>query len=84
MAERYKRIYDLGGARYADDAPVLICAGALLQDKISRSALVQLKLKNIDEREITTVKLRISPYDAADRPLETVEYSYQKIKVLLV
>lgn len=82
MAERYKRIYDLGGARYADDAPVLICAGALLQDKISRSALVQLKLKNIDEREITTVKLRISPYDAADRPLETVEYSYQKIKVL--
>lgn len=80
MADRYKRIYDLGGARYAEGAPVLICAGAMLQDKLSRSTLVQLKLKNIGDEEITAVKLRISPFDAAERPVEPVEYTYQNVK----
>lgn len=80
MAERYKRIFDLGGARYAEGAPVLICAGAMLQDKLSRSTLVQLKLKNISEQEIAAVKLRISPFDAADRAIEPVEYTYQNVK----
>lgn len=80
MAERYKKIFDLGGARYAEGAPVLICAGAMLQDKLSHSTLVQLKLKNIDEQEISAVKLRISPFDAAERPIEPVEYTYQNVK----
>lgn len=80
MAERYKRIYDLGGARYADGAPLLICAGALLQDRLSRSTLVQLKMKNIDNVEIAAVKLRIESFDAAGRALEPVEYLYQNVK----
>lgn len=80
MAERYKRIFDLGGARYADGAPLLICAGALLQDKLSRSTLVQLKMKNIDDSEIVAVKLHIESFDAAGRELEPVDYVYQNVK----
>lgn len=77
MAERYKRLYDLGGARYADGAPLLICAGALLQDKLSQSTLVQLKMKNICDTEIVAVKMAIEAFNPAGELLESIEYIYQ-------
>lgn len=80
MAERYNRIYELGGARYADGAPVFLCAGALLEDKLSRSTLVQLKLKNISERTVIAVKVAVTPLSPDGEELGRVEYLYKNLK----
>ncbi len=43
MAERYTKLYTLESALYAEGAPVIIAAGALLDDSVTRRTLVQLK-----------------------------------------
>ena len=58
MAERYTKIYSLPENLYAENAPVVILAGALLKDNQTGKMLIQLKLQNIDKRTISSMRLR--------------------------
>lgn len=81
MAERYRRLFSLDSAKYADGAPVLICAGSLLDDRLSHSLMAQFRFRNISDKTLTAAKLVIEPRDAAGKVLEPVEYMYQSLRV---
>lgn len=81
MAERYAHLFTLDNARYADGAPLMICAGALLDDRLSHTIMAQLKFKNISDKIISAIKLVIKPVDAAGNVLDTVEYMYQNLHI---
>ncbi|GEM_PF-752663 len=77
MAERYERKYTLAHRLYADGAPVIIAAGALLDDNLSRRMLVQLKFESVAEKEIASVRVSITPLGASGEARGTeVEYTY--------
>ena len=77
MAERYTRLYSLERDLYIPGMPLIIAAGALLQDSITNNMLAQLKFKNIDPRTITAVKVSVTMYDAVGQPLaRPVEHQY--------
>ena len=59
MPERYTKLYELPSSLYSPGAPVMLRAGALLRDNLSRNVLAQLKLYSLDKRTITAVKVAI-------------------------
>ena len=76
MAERYTKLYTLESALYAEGAPVIIAAGALLDDSVTRRTLVQLKFKSVSDREISAVRVTVTPGAQAGQELGGVEYQY--------
>ena len=76
MAERYTKLYTLESALYAEGAPVIIAAGALLDDSVTRRTLVQLKFKSVSDREISAVRVTVTPAAQAGQELGDVEYQY--------
>ncbi len=77
MAERFEKKYSLPNALYADDAPLIISTGALLMDSLSKKNLVQLKFKNISDKEISTVRVSVSALNESGEVLgNAAEYSY--------
>ena len=69
MAERFTQLYELPGGLYAPGAPVLIRSGELLRDALTKNAVVQLKLYNLDARTIRSVKLALVLWDDQGNPL---------------
>lgn len=77
MSERYTRLYTLNENIYADGAPIIVSAGALLKDTITGNILAQLKLRNFSKKTIKAVKVEIIPYDTAGKDLgDPVEHQY--------
>ncbi len=68
MAERYERLFSLPGEFYTPGAPLLIVAGILQRDTANGKLLALLKLKNLDDRSLSSVKARLRPLDLAGRP----------------
>ena len=82
MSERYKRLFSLPENLHADGAPVIVSAGALLQDTENGKAIAQLKIRNINEKNIKAVKVRINLLDTVGRPLDSdVEYQFLDLDV---
>lgn len=81
MAERFTRIYTLPTNLYADDAPVIIAAGALLKDNQTGNRLAQLKIQNIDKRTIVYIKLRFVLLDASERLIREYYHTFSDITV---
>ena len=80
MAERYERKYTLAHRLYADGAPVIITAGALLDDTLSRRRLVQLKFLSVAEKKIASVRVSVTPLGAAgEEHGAPVEYLYDNV-----
>ena len=80
MAERYERKYALAHRLYADGAPVIIAAGALLDDTLSRRRLVQLKFLSVAEKKIASVRVSVTPLGAAgEEHGAPVEYLYDNV-----
>ena len=73
MSERYSRLFSLPGNLYTDGSPVLIAAGALLKDNRNGKVLAQLKFRNISQKAIRSVKVKINAYDTANCPLAGVD-----------
>lgn len=69
MAERYKRVFSLPGGLYASGAPVLIRAGALLYDTLSRNLLCQIKFYNLDESAVRSLTLSLQLKDSAGQEI---------------
>ena len=77
MSERFIRIFETEHNLYAEGAPVIVSAGALLKDKETGKILAQLKLKNISGKTIKNVSVKFTVMDSADRILDDkIEYTY--------
>ncbi len=77
MSERYTRLFSLPENLYAEGAPVLIAAGALLKDNQTGNVLAQLKFKNIGFKTIKAIKVRITLLDTVGRSLgNPITYQY--------
>lgn len=80
MAERYEKKYVLPHRLYADGAPVIIAAGALLDDTLSRRRLVQLKFLSVAEKKLASVRVSVIPLGADGVGRGTaVEYLYADV-----
>ena len=77
MSERYSRLFSLPENLYAEGAPVIIAAGALLKDNQTGNVLAQLKLQNIENQTIKAATVHIFPMDTAGDAIdETITYQY--------
>ena len=57
--ERFQRLYELPKNLYVNDTPIMISAGALTKDKNTGKIFIQLKIKNISEKVIKAVFVKI-------------------------
>lgn len=57
---RYLRVFSLEENLYQTNSPILLCAGALLNDSKVMANLVQLKFKNLSLKKINKVKVSIT------------------------
>ena len=81
MSERYTKLFSSPANLYAAGAPVVVAAGALLKDNQTGNVLVQLKLQNIDRRQIKAAAVAIFPMDTAgDALAETTTYQYLDLR----
>lgn len=77
MSERYKKCFSTAENLYATDSPVVVAAGALLQDTQADKMLAQLKLQNISAKPVKAMLVSIQPQDTVGTPLgTTVDYQY--------
>lgn len=67
MSDRYTRVFGFDNKIYCDNCPLVICAGAILFDKISNRVLAQVKYESISEKVISYVRVRIIEKDTAGR-----------------
>lgn len=82
MSERYTRLFLLPENLGQEGAPVVISAGALLRDNNTGKVIAQLKLRNISEQTIKSVKVKVNAYDTAAEELKGVEsFSYIDLAV---
>lgn len=80
MNERYTQLYRLKENQYAEGSPVKIKAGVLLRDNQTGNVFARMIFKNISQRTISELKVRISALDASDGKLgEDIEYHYQGV-----
>ena len=61
--ERFTRLYEINQNLYTPKSPVIIKAGVLLKDNVSKNILIQAKIQNIQDKEIKAVKVLIGQYD---------------------
>lgn len=69
MGERYSRVFTYKENTYAEGSPVIISAGALLNDTVTNNIIAQLKFKNICDKNIKSLTIEVIPLDTANRPL---------------
>jgi hypothetical protein len=80
MSERFTRLFSLPTELYAEGSPLLIEAGALLRDNQSNKLLAQLRLKNLEDRALRAVQIRLWPEDALGHAAESpVLYTYMDL-----
>lgn len=84
MSERFTKLFSLPENLYAEDCPVMICAGALSKDNQTNKVFVQLRFQNIDSRfrTLVAVKVAIQAFDIAEKALGGAkEYQYLDIEI---
>ena len=62
--------YDRGW--YSKECPVIIAAGAVLQDTMDNSIVLQLKLHNLTQKTIVCCKVTLQTYEINGTKSETV------------
>lgn len=82
MAERFKRLFSAEKNLYTAGAPLLISAGALLQDSYGGNLLAQIKYKSISLKTVSAVTVAVTMLDAAGKSLgEAVKYKYENLNI---
>lgn len=82
MSERYSSVFRLVPNLYTQGSPLVIVAGALLKDNETGKVLAQIKFRNIVNRTVKAVKVKIYGYDAAGNALgDAVEFQYLDLAV---
>ena len=81
MSERYKKLFVLPENLHTEDAPVVIMAGALLKGNQTGRLMAQLKLKNVSEETIKSVKVSIQAFGKSGVEAKEIHYEYANISV---
>ena len=82
MSDRFKQLYSIEPNQYQAEAPVLIVAGALLQDTVADRVLVLLKMRSLSLKKIKAVSVIIQPLDILARKLgDVISYQYLDLQV---
>lgn len=82
MAERYERLFSSYDKYYAEDAPAVIVAEALLKDTKKERVVAQLKFQNIVPKSIQAVNIGIKAFDSFGKELQGIdEYQYTDLHV---
>ena len=80
MSERFTKLFGLEKDLCCEGAPLLICAGSLLQDSYTKNMLAQIKYKNIGSKIIKSAKVSITMIDNAGQPIPgAVDYQYMDL-----
>lgn len=82
MSERYTKVFDLPKNMYAENAPIVISAGALLKDNQTGTILAQLKIKNITNKVIKAAKISILSFDTVGKQIgDETNHEYLDLSV---
>lgn len=82
MAEKYEKSFVLPHMLYADGAPIVISAGALLSDNAAKRKLVQLQFISISDKKLKSVRVSITPLSVLGEALgENVSYVYDNLAI---
>ena len=77
MHEIYSKLFALPENLYSVGAPVVIASGALQKDNQTGKVLAQLKIRNIQDKVIKALTVKLTPFDTVGKPLGgTVDYQY--------
>lgn len=77
MAERYEKVFSQVDNLYCTGAPLVLKKGALLKDGLTQNIVAQLRFKNIQDKVIKAVTVKILSYDTLGKPLkEETQYQY--------
>ena len=77
MSERYTKLFSLPKNLYAEGGPVIIEAGVLTLDNNTNRVFVQLKFRNISDKEIKALSVTLKAYYVTGKEAsEPVRYQY--------
>ena len=77
MSERYTKLFSLPKNLYAEGSPVIIEAGVLTLDNNTNRVFVQLKFRNISDKEIKALSVTLKSYYVTGKEAsEPVKYQY--------
>ena len=77
MSERYTKFFSLPKNLYAEGGPVIIEAGVLTLDNNTNRVFVQLKFRNISDKEIKALSVTLKAYYVTGKEAsEHVKYQY--------
>lgn len=82
MEQRYLKLNSQEGMLYTEGSPIVIQAGTILYDTLTKKVLAQLKFKNISNKEISSLTACIQPLDDSGEEKESVvEYRYSDLSI---
>lgn len=82
MSERFTKLYSLPSDLYAEGAPLMVRAGALLKDTASGRVLAQFKFASLSNKSIKAVTVKVFPLDTQEKPLgDAVSYTYLDLDI---
>ena len=82
MSERFQRLYEFPRNLYAQGAPVIVEAGALLMDTQTGKLIAQLKFHSVTEKPIKALKVSLATFDCTGTETpEVVEYQYLDLDI---
>ena len=76
MQNRFNKLFELKKNLYIEKTPVIISAGELLFDNISRSSIIQLKIQNIAEKRIKAIEVSMDVLNIKGECIEEIKYQY--------
>lgn len=77
MSERYTKLFSLPKNLYAEGSPVIIEAGVLTLDNNTNRVFVQLKFRNISDKEIKALSVTLKAYYVTGKEAsEPLKYQY--------
>ena len=82
MVNRYRARYRLPGSRYTKSSPVILSAGALLEDTQIPRLVVQLKFRSISPKLIVGLTIAVRCFDAIGNEVENTNFAYKNLRVL--
>ena len=83
MSERYTRIFSLPAELPKPGAPVVVLAGILARDNMTGQIVAQLRYRNVSNKPLTSLTVRLNGCDGAKGKTSAVEsYTYTKLNVV--